>query len=310
MWFISKNKLGGINGSATICKSDIINGLILFRAFHSRHARGKGLHFSFTRYSDWHLSCGWSIIEISAAIARCNSCSFVLHSFPDIVCRLSDTLLHPGYVAFFKIELCTVIHVPQRLKVPASPQMALPGVSVGSVVKALQRVDRIDFGSLLSFIEMLEASLATDREKGRVLPCASLKVSEVFELFGFSNDFIDIDPRWDYQIPEMRLNLSTPGAHLKSRDHELLKSISIVWPPANKSNVRLFVSMMTHFAIIVPHTRSQSKSTPRRKHSQLKTPNRWVYPNCQRSAPNLAHLQSPPYTNSFQSFSRPTMRLW
>lgn len=139
--------------------------------------------------------------------------------------------------------------------------MALPGVSVGSVVKALQRVDRTDFGSLLSFIEMLEASLATEREKGRVLPCASLKVHEVFELFGFSNDFIDIGPRRDYQIPEMRLNLSTPGAHLKSRDHELLKSISIVWPPANESNVRLFVSMMIHFAIEQVNSETEAQST-------------------------------------------------
>ena len=120
---------------------------------------------------------------------------FYIHYFSEIVYRLSDTLLHPGYVAFVKIELCTVIRIPQRLRVPVSPQMALPGVSVGSVVKALQRVDRTEFGSLLSFIEMLEASLATEREKGRVIPCASLKVQKVFELFGFSNDFIDIGPR-------------------------------------------------------------------------------------------------------------------
>lgn len=106
---------------------------------------------------------------------------------------------------------------------------------------------------------MLEASLATEREKGRVLSFASLKVSEVFEFFGFSNDFID--PRRDYQIPEMRLNLSTPGAHLKPRDHELLKSTSIVWPPANESNVRLFVSMMIHFAIEQVNSETEAQST-------------------------------------------------
>ena len=139
--------------------------------------------------------------------------------------------------------------------------MALPGVSVGSVVKALQRVDRTDFGSLLSFIEMLEASLATEREKGRVLPSASLKVSEVFELFGFSNDFIDNGLGRHYQIPDMKLDTSTPGAHLESRDHELLKSISIVWPLANKSNVRLFVSMMIHFAIEQFNSETEAQST-------------------------------------------------
>lgn len=187
--------------------------------------------------------------------------SDTIHSFFDIVCHLSDTLFHSGYIVFFNIGLSTVIHVPQGLKVPVSLQMALPGVSVSSVVKALQRVDRTDFGSLLSFIEMLEASLATQREKGRVLPCASLKLREVFKLFGFSNDFIDIGPRRDYQIPEMRINLSTPGAHLKSCDHELLKSISIVWPPANKSNVRLFVSMMIHFAIEQINSETEAQST-------------------------------------------------
>lgn len=139
--------------------------------------------------------------------------------------------------------------------------MPLPGISIGSVEKALQRVDRTDFGSLLSFIERLEASLATEREKGRVISCASLKVREVFELFGFSNDFIDIGQRREYQIPKMKLNLSTPSVHLKSSDHELLKSIAKVWPPANESNVRLFVSMMIHFAIEQVNSETEAQST-------------------------------------------------
>ena len=139
--------------------------------------------------------------------------------------------------------------------------MPLPGISIGSIEKSLQRVDRTDFGSVLSFIEKLEASLVTEREKGRVISCASLKVREVFELFGFSNDFIDIGQRREYQIPEMRLNLSTPSAHLKPRDHELLKSIANVWPPANESNVRLFVSMMIHFAIEQVNSETEAQST-------------------------------------------------
>ena len=139
--------------------------------------------------------------------------------------------------------------------------MPLPGISIGSIEKALQCVDRTNFGSVLSFIEKLEASLVTEREKGRVISCNSLKVREVFELFGFSNDFIDIGQRREYQISEMRLNLSTPSAHLKSRDHELLKSIANVWLPANKSNVRLFVSMMLDFAIEQVNSETEAQST-------------------------------------------------
>ena len=117
------------------------------------------------------------------------------------------------------------------------------------------------WGPFYLLLKCWRPSLATEREKGRVLPCSSLKVHEVFELFGFSNDFTDIGPRRDYQIPEMRLNLSTPGAHLKPRDQELLESISIVWPPANESNVRLFVSMMIQFAIEQVNSETEAQST-------------------------------------------------
>lgn len=47
----------------------------------------------------------------------------------------------------------------------------------------------------------------------------------------------------------MKLNLSTASAHLEPRAHELLNSIANVWPPAIRSKVRLFFSMMIHFAI-------------------------------------------------------------
>lgn len=58
-----------------------------------------------------------------------------------------------------------------------------------------------------------------------------MKMRQVFEVFRFSNDYIDIGPQRDYQISEMRLNLSTPSAHLKPIAYELFKSIADVWPP-------------------------------------------------------------------------------
>ena len=139
--------------------------------------------------------------------------------------------------------------------------MALPALSPDSVVKALHRVDRTDFDSLFNFVETLEASVAADREKGRVIPCSSLKVNEVFELFGFSNDFTDMGSRRAYKISDLKLNLSNPGARLKSRDLELLMSISTVWPAANESNVRLFVSMMIHFVIEQVNSETEAQST-------------------------------------------------
>lgn len=90
-----------------------------------------------------------------------------------------------------------------------------------------------------------------NEKKGQVLPSDSLEVSEVYELFGFSNEFINIGLRRHYQIHDMRLDPSTPGAHLKSRDHELLKR-------------RLFVSMMIHFAIEQFNSETEAQS-------QLKT---------------------------------------
>lgn len=139
--------------------------------------------------------------------------------------------------------------------------MPLPGISIGSVEKALQRIDKTDIGSLLSFVEGLEASLPREREKARVITCASLKVRDVFELFGFRNDFMDIGQRRDYQVPEMKLNLSNPSANLKPSAHELLKSIADVWPLANESNVRLFVSMMIHFAIEQINSETEAQSS-------------------------------------------------
>lgn len=127
--------------------------------------------------------------------------------------------------------------------------MSLPGISKGSMEKAIKRIDRTDVTSLLSFVEALEASLAAEKEKNRVIACSSMKLREVFDLFGFSNTYTDIGGERDYHVPEMRLNLSTPSAQLKPAALELLHSIATVWPFANKSNLRLFVSMLIHFAI-------------------------------------------------------------
>lgn len=94
--------------------------------------------------------------------------------------------------------------------------MQLSGVSKKSIEEELQRINRKDIAFLLSFDESLGTSLATKREKD------PMKVRKVIELFGFSSDYIDIGQQRGYQVPEMRLNLSTPSAH------KLLNSIANV----------------------------------------------------------------------------------
>lgn len=78
--------------------------------------------------------------------------------------------------------------------------MPLSGLSKWSIENALRRIDRTDATSLLSLPEGLEASLATELEKGRVIACALMKVHEVFDIVGFSNDYNNIGARRDYQV--------------------------------------------------------------------------------------------------------------
>lgn len=127
--------------------------------------------------------------------------------------------------------------------------MPSSGITRASVEKALASVDKADPESLLSFVQQLEKLITTDREKGRVVPCSSLQMGELFELFSFINQYVEFGRYREYDIPEIKLNLSQPFPGLKSSALELLRSISTVWPQCNESNVRIFVSLLIHFSI-------------------------------------------------------------
>lgn len=103
--------------------------------------------------------------------------------------------------------------------------------------------------SLLFFVEKLEKVITTDQEKGRVVPCSSLQLRMVSELFSFSNTYIDLKKYRDYNVPKIRINLSQRFPGLRPSALELLRNIATVWPQSNESNVKIFVSLLIHFSI-------------------------------------------------------------
>lgn len=128
-------------------------------------------------------------------------------------------------------------------------RMPSSGITKASVEKALASVDKADPDSLLSIVQQLEKLITADREKGRVVPCSSLQKREVFEVFSFNNQYVDFGRFREYDIPEIKLNLSQPFPGLKPSALELLRSICTLWPQSNESNVRIFVSILIHFSI-------------------------------------------------------------
>ena len=127
--------------------------------------------------------------------------------------------------------------------------MVSSAISKTSVGKAQASVDKADPESLLSFVQQFEKFVTTEREKERVVPCSSLELREVFEIFSFANQYTDFEGYREYEIPEIKLNLSEPFPRLKPSALELLGSIFTVWPQCNESSVRIFVSLLIHSSV-------------------------------------------------------------
>lgn len=110
-------------------------------------------------------------------------------------------------------------------------------------------MNETDMESLLAFVQHLKKIVADEGDKGRVVPCSSLKAREVFELFSLANEYTDFGSYRKYDIPEIKLSRSQRCPGLKASAHELLRSIATVWPQSNESNVRVFVSLLIHFSV-------------------------------------------------------------
>lgn len=131
------------------------------------------------------------------------------------------------------------------------PKCHCPGLRKGRLRRSFNvLIGQITIGSLLSFVKAWRRQLVrTEREKG---PGYHLRFNESARsvwIVWLQQRRHRHRPTKRLQVPEMKLNLSTASAHLEPRAHELLNSIANMWPPAIRSNVRLFFSMMIHFAI-------------------------------------------------------------
>ena len=131
--------------------------------------------------------------------------------------------------------------------------MAEPHLTASSLQEALDSVDKNDPASLLRFVEKLEDILAGENMKPRVRSRTvdDVNESEVFELFGLCNSYSELG--WlirTYEIPEIQLEPFTKALVVPSEAKQVLASIITIWPPYNKSNVRVFISMVVHYAVV------------------------------------------------------------
>lgn len=107
-------------------------------------------------------------------------------------------------------------------------RMPSSGITKASIERALASVNDENPNSLLFFVEELKKVIKNDHEKGRVVPCSSLKLRTIFELFSLSNTYVDFGTNRDYNVPEIKLNLSPLIPELQPSALELLRNISTV----------------------------------------------------------------------------------
>lgn len=67
--------------------------------------------------------------------------------------------------------------------------------------------------------------------------------------FSLSNKYTDLGSYRKYDIREIKLSRSQCCTELKPSTHELLRSIAIMWPQSNESNVGIFMSLLIHFSV-------------------------------------------------------------
>jgi hypothetical protein len=122
-------------------------------------------------------------------------------------------------------------------------------LSKASLKKSLAAVDKDDMNSLLDFVESLERAILSDSSKSRTIAAGDIKEREVFDIFGLSNTYSELGRLRQYEIAEMQVKAPLSALSLPATSKDLLRSIAEIWPPYNESNVRVFISMLIHFAV-------------------------------------------------------------
>lgn len=151
--------------------------------------------------------------------------------------NLSETLLHPGItLPSSRLSFVKSSRSPTTLESSATylPKWPLAGgFRLVRLWRRFQRVDRTDFGSLLSFIWNAGGFTCCRNEKrAESSPALHWKWAKCLCYLDSATTSSTVGLRRDYLIPVMRLDPSIPCAYLESRDHELLfgrQQINRMW---------------------------------------------------------------------------------
>lgn len=66
-----------------------------------------------------------------------------------------------------------------------------PGISTGSILKALKDLDKTDPASLQDFVEKIKKSVTAQGTRAPTVTADEVNERDVFQLFGLSNTYTD-----------------------------------------------------------------------------------------------------------------------
>ena len=112
------------------------------------------------------------------------------------------------------------------------------------------KVDRSDPATLIEFLDQLEKVVADSEMKSKAISGKDITEREVFEIMGLSNSYTDWGQIREYDIPEIQVKASVEHLIVSEQVKEILDDIVLIWPPCNKSNVRVLITMVVHFVVV------------------------------------------------------------
>lgn len=136
-----------------------------------------------------------------------------------------------------------------------------PAISTASILKALKDLDQTDAASLRDFVEKIEKSVTAKVTRPPTVTAGEVNERDVFQLFGLSNPYTDFGTIRNYHYREMKAKPPSSILSLPSGSAELLRSVAETWPLNNESNVRVFISMIIHYAVHQINTERAASQT-------------------------------------------------
>lgn len=124
-----------------------------------------------------------------------------------------------------------------------------PAISTASILKALKDLDKTDAASLRDFVEKIEKSVTAKVARPHTVTAGEVNERDVFQLFGLSNAYTDFGTIRKYHFRELKAKPPSSNLNLPPGSTDLLRSVAETWPLNNESNVRVFISMLIHYAV-------------------------------------------------------------